>query len=187
MSAKRDLLIRTALELFNKYGFHAVGIDTILQESNISKKTLYNHFPSKNDLILATIRYYDETFRNFLVKEIDKIAKTPVEKILSIFNVAEIWFRQNSFHGCVVVKAAGEFSEIDEAIRRSCQEFKRLISEYVTRLASEAKLQAPEILAKKVCLILEGSITIAYVNKDYQIASLARSMASKLIEEHKAQ
>ena len=63
-STKRDHLIDTALELFSRDGFQATGIDKILKESGVAKMTLYNHFKSKDELILAVLRRRDETFRN---------------------------------------------------------------------------------------------------------------------------
>ncbi len=183
-SSKRDLLIKTALELFNRRGFHAVGIDTILEESKISKKTLYKHFRSKNELILAVIRYYDETFRNFWIRELEKIGHTPREKILAIFDVAEIWFKQDSFHGCIAATAVDEFLDTDDAIHRSCHEFKRLIREYITKLAQEGELKEPCSLAEKVCLLLEGAIAVACINRDFVSARLGKDMVKKLIEDH---
>lgn len=181
--SKRDHLVKTALELFNKHGFHAVGIDAIVQKAQVSKKTLYNHFHSKNELILATLRYYDETSRNFYVREVEKRSKFPAEQLLAIFDIAEEVFNGSSFYGCVVVKAIGEFSEIDEAIRRSCEESKRLLYEYIEALAKKSEAKNPEALAKEICLLLEGAIVMAQVSGDSQIASLAKSMAKKFIDE----
>ncbi|MCZ6886228.1 MAG: TetR/AcrR family transcriptional regulator, partial [Alphaproteobacteria bacterium] len=63
-SSKRDHLIETALGLFCRDGFHATGIDKILAASGCAKMTLYNHFTSKDELILAVLHRRDETFRN---------------------------------------------------------------------------------------------------------------------------
>ena len=58
-SAKRDQLIDTALELFNRDGYRATGIDKILAESGVAKMTLYNHFGSKDELIVAALERRD--------------------------------------------------------------------------------------------------------------------------------
>ena len=55
-SSRREHLIDTAIELFAKHGFHATGIDMILARAGVSKKTLYRHFRSKEELILAALR-----------------------------------------------------------------------------------------------------------------------------------
>jgi len=109
--SKRDILIDTARDLFVAHGFHAVGVDTILRKAGISKRTLYKHFRSKEDLILAVIRHYDETFRNYLMREVEARGGTAYEQLLAVFDVAEQWFSEANFHGCIAVKAIGEYSE----------------------------------------------------------------------------
>jgi AcrR family transcriptional regulator len=56
MSSRRDHLVDTATKLFCKQGFRATGIDTVLAESGVAKKTLYNHFRSKDELIIAALQ-----------------------------------------------------------------------------------------------------------------------------------
>jgi AcrR family transcriptional regulator len=66
--SKREQLIRTAQKQFARNGFHAVGIDAILQGSGVARRTLYNHFRTKDELILAVLRYYDKNFRNRMMR-----------------------------------------------------------------------------------------------------------------------
>ena len=54
--SRRDHLVDTAVKLFSKHGFRATGIDRVLAESGVAKKTLYNHFRSKDELIIATLQ-----------------------------------------------------------------------------------------------------------------------------------
>ena len=67
-AGKRDQLIEAALELFQREGFHATGVDRILAEAGVAKMTLYHHFRSKDELILAALRLRDERFRNTFMK-----------------------------------------------------------------------------------------------------------------------
>ena len=60
--SRRDHLVETALALFMRDGFHATGIDRILSHAGVAKMTLYNHFKSKEELILAALRLRDERF-----------------------------------------------------------------------------------------------------------------------------
>ena len=62
MSSRRDHLVDTATKLFCKQGFRATGIDTVLAESGVAKKTLYNHFRSKDELIIAALQKKDADF-----------------------------------------------------------------------------------------------------------------------------
>lgn len=181
-SSKREHLIKTALELFSRNGFHGVGIDTILNQSGVAKRTLYNHFKSKDELILAVLRYYDEKFRNFFMRAVEANADSPKDRLLAVFDVAEQWFQQDDFYGCIYVRAAGEYPEDGTAIRNTCREFKGLILEYIRSLAKEAELGQPDQLAEQLLLLLEGAITMAQINRSPVSAEQAKSAAKVLIE-----
>ncbi len=182
--SKRDILIDTARDLFVAHGFHAVGVDTILRKAGISKRTLYKHFRSKEDLILAVIRHYDETFRNYLMREVEARGGTAYEQLLAVFDVAEQWFSEANFHGCIAVKAIGEYSEKNKAIQRSCEEFIRLIGEYMEGLASKAGVRDSERLAKELVLLFEGAIVMAVVSRNPKVAQQAKTMAQRCVDEH---
>ena len=181
--SKRDILIDTSRELFVAHGFHAVGVDTILRKAGISKRTLYKYFRSKEDLILAVIRNYDETFRNYLMREVEARGGTAYEQLLVIFDVSEEWFSEANFHGCLAVKAIGEFSEKNKAIQRSCEEFIRLIGEYMEGLAVKAGARDPEGLSKELVLLFEGAIVMAVVSGNPKVAQQAKTMARRCVEE----
>ncbi len=181
-SSKREHLIETALELFSRYGFHGVGIDTILSQSGVAKRTLYNHFKSKDELILAVLRYYDERFRNFFMRAVEANTENPKDRLLAVFDVAEQWFRQDDFYGCLYVGAAGEFPEEGTPIRNTCREFKGLILRYIKSLAKEAELKNPDPLGEQLLLLLEGAITMAQINSSPVSAEQAKSAARILIE-----
>ncbi len=95
--SKRDQLIQTAVKLFGKNGFHATGVDTIAAESGVTKRTLYAHFRSKDELVLAALRQYDGVFRNEFMRRVEESAKTPRAKLLAVFDVAEHWVKQKNF------------------------------------------------------------------------------------------
>ena len=181
--SKRDVLIDTARDLFTAHGFHAVGVDTILNKAGISKRTLYKYFRSKEDLILAVIRHYDETFRNYLMREVESREKAAAKQLLVIFDVCEEWFSEAHFHGCLAVKAIGEYSEKNKAIQRSCEEFVRLIGEYMEKLATKAGARNPKGLAQELVLLFEGAIVMAVVSGNPKVARQAKAMARRCVGE----
>jgi len=182
MSSKREHLIETAGRLFAKNGFHATGIDTILAESGIAKKTLYNHFRTKDELILAVLRQHDGEFRNYFMKSVEEIAETPEARLLAIFDVAKAWFSDNKFYGCMFINAVGEYSEQDSAVREVCKEFKRLMRGYIKSLVEQAGLKDIEILTNELALVFEGSIVTAQVSEQNDMAAeTAKRIAETLI------
>jgi AcrR family transcriptional regulator len=186
MSSKREQLIETAARLFAKNGFHATGIDMILAEAGIAKKTLYNHFRTKDELILAALRKYDGEFRNNFMKSVEELAETPEARLLAIFDVAKIWFSDNNFYGCMFINAVGEYSERDSAVREVCKEFKRLMRGYIKSLAEKAGIKEVEDLTSELALLLEGSIVTAQVSElNDKAADTAKRIARTLIENAK--
>ena len=93
----REQLINTAIELFREYGYHATGVDKIIEKAGVSKKTLYTHFRSKEELLIAALRQYDGLFRNNFMRQVESLVEIPQEKLLAIFDVAEGWFSQKKF------------------------------------------------------------------------------------------
>lgn len=110
-SSKRERLLQTALEFFAKQGIHGTGIDTIVEHAGVTKKTLHAHFWSKEELLLAALRHYDGLFRNEFMRKVESAANTPRARLLAVFDVAEDWFRQQNFYGCLFINTIGEYSQ----------------------------------------------------------------------------
>lgn len=180
-SHRREHLIETATALFCEHGYHATGIDKILDKAGVSKKTLYTHFRSKDELILAVLRQYDGLFRNDFMRKVDRVGKTPREKLLAIFDVAEAWFSQRNYYGCMFINAIGEYSEKDSPIREVSKQFKQLIRDYIKTLCVEVGVEQPDILADQLALILKGAIVTAQVSQDPKAAQTAKDAAAVLV------
>ena len=180
--SKRELLIQTALGLFSKQGIHATGIDTIVDQSGVTKRTLYAHFRSKEELVIAVLRHYDEEFRNSFIRQVESTANTPRGRLLAIFDVAEKWFRQKKFYGCMFINTIGEHSEREGPIRRVCQDFKRLMEEYMTGLCVQMGAKHPGKLAEEIALLLEGAIVTAQVSQKPEAARIAKRAAAVLLD-----
>lgn len=181
-SSKREQLIKTAVELFAKNGIHATGINTIVEHSGVTKKTLYAHFGSKEELVLAAFRQYDGLFRQSFMLQVERKARTPKVRLLAIFDVSDAWFRQNNFYGCMFINAVGEHSEPDTSLRSVCREFKRLMGEFIQDLCVQAGVKNPKSLAEEIALLLEGAIVTAQVSCKPDAAKIAKRMAKTLID-----
>ncbi|MBU3259554.1 TetR/AcrR family transcriptional regulator [Roseovarius sp. PS-C2] len=185
--SRRDDLIETALKLFYSGGFNATGIDKILEESGVAKMTLYNHFRSKDELILAVLHRRDEQFRNWLMGEMDKSSAEPRGRLLAMFDALETWFEGRAFkglgfHGCAFINAAGEFSDQSHPAHRAAAEHKRSILEYLERLCIEAGASDPAKLAEQLALLKEGAIATAHVRGMPEVAQVAKEMAAGAID-----
>jgi AcrR family transcriptional regulator len=179
----RDRLVSVALRLFHQYGFHATGIDKILAESGVAKNTLYRHFKSKDELILASLRQQDEEFRNWLMRKVE-IQNNAVERLLAVFDVYEEWSRTPTFFGCMFINAAAEFSDANSPIHVFCKEHKRLVTRYIQELASTTNrnIFAAEHLAAYWMLLIDGAIVSTQVSNNSLSFQQVKEIAENLLQ-----
>ena len=180
--SKRDQLIQTALELFAKNGIHATGVDSIVEQSGVTKKTLYAHFRSKEELILAVLRQYDELARKDFMRRVESGGKTPRARLLAVFDFAERWFQQSNFYGCLFINTIGEYSDKGTPIRQICKEYKKLVKGYVRELCEQAGASDPQGLAEELAMLLEGATVTAQVSQNAKTAKIAKRVAKALID-----
>jgi len=182
-SGKRDTLVDVALDLFSQGGFHATGVDKILEHAGVARMTLYNHFKSKDELILAVLRRRDEKFRNWFMRFVERRGKTPDERLLVIFDALEEWFSSKNFSGCMFINASAEFARPDDPIHMAAGEHKKLVLGYVSELTKASGALKPEALADGLMLLMEGAIVMAYVVGDRDAAMRAKTAAKTLIQQ----
>ncbi len=180
---KRAHLIGVAGALFNRIGFHAVGVDQVIAEAGIAKTTLYRHFKSKDDLIVAVLKRIDDQFRDDMRETVDRVASDPRQKLLATFDCLDSWFREKSFYGCPFISAAGEYADPSNPVFQQAVIHKRLMLAYFEDLARLAEVDDPKRVAEAVNLLHEGATAVAQITADPDVARKAKAVAAKLIEE----
>src|SRR5262245_38312361 len=148
--AMKDRILETADRLFYLQGIRAVGVDTIAAEIGISKRTLYNHFPSKDALISAYLA------RRFVAPR--PTDKSPVEQILGTFDSLERRFSAKDFRGCPFVNAVAELGSEDKAVRKIAIAFKESRRVWFRDLLVQLGVEDAETLATQLVLLVDGSI-----------------------------
>ncbi len=173
----RERLIDKALELFNRYGFNAVGIDTILKESGVAKNTLYRHFGSKDELIVSALRKHDQIFRTQIVEAVEQDSVALIASVLRIFDAYELWIERQDFYGCLFINASAEFPDADSSIHMVCSEHKQLVTEYIQAVVESEGFEDSKALARRLSILLDGAITYAYVTGDKVVMQEAKATA----------
>ncbi|MDC4567488.1 TetR/AcrR family transcriptional regulator [Acinetobacter baumannii] len=168
ISEKKADIIQVATNLFGQYGYHAIGVDLIIREAKVSKKTLYHHFPSKENLIIEVLKKRDRdcfiSLNNLLSEE-----NSPIEKLKLIFEWHDQWFNQETFTGCLFARAAGEFPNKDEEINKIAARQKEqlifTVKKVLEQIVSEEKANT---IAPIIIMLLDGATLSAQVvgNKD---------------------
>ena len=179
-ASKREQLIETAMRLFSRDGFRAIGIEKILKECGCAKMTLYNHFSSKDELILAALRRSDEIFRNELRKAVEARAVGPADRLRAVVEIIAEQLESSEFHGCLFRNAAAEFPEDDSPIRVAAAEHKRLMLAYAQELAQQAGASDPKAMAEHLCLLREGAIATRQVAGRTDAGDMIRRAAETL-------
>lgn len=180
--SKRDLIVDEALKLFYQHGFNATGVDRIIAQAGVSKKTLYSHFRTKDELILATLRRRDELFRNKMMRETERRASEPRQRLFALFDFLSDWFNEDDFSGCMFINAAAEFSDADHPSHMISAEHKRLVAEYICGQAELAGAKDPVALSHELNLLMEGATVYAHVVGDKQAAERAKEMARLFVD-----
>ncbi|HMV18151.1 MAG TPA: helix-turn-helix domain-containing protein [Rhodocyclaceae bacterium] len=180
-SERRAHLVDTALRLFARGGYHATGIDAVLAASGVAKKTLYHHFPSKDDLIVEVLRERDRRFRASLAAFVAARA-TPRARLAAVFEWHALWFAEPDFAGCMFLNAAAEFHDGSAGILAVAREHKQALEAWLAALLTdlvEAERAAP--LAADLNLLLDGAIGTALVSRDPAAAARAWALAERLL------
>ncbi len=180
--SKREQIIETALALFCHDGFHVTGIDRIVHESGVAKMTLYNHFKSKGELILAVLRRKDELWRNWLMHEVECRSQEANKRVLTIFDCLYESIQDDEFCGCLFSAASQEFPQDDNPIHMVAAEHKRLVKAYIKNLLEQLELKNPEDTANKICIIMEGVLSAAQVSNNAQLALDAKEIVELLLQ-----
>lgn len=178
---KRAHLVDTALRLFAAGGYHAVGIDRVLAEAGVAKKTLYAHFPSKNALIAEVLRERDRRFRASLAAFVD-CRSAPLERLAAVFAWHRRWFEEPGFAGCMFLNVAAEFHGEVAELQLLAREHKQAVEDYLADLLVPLLgVDAAPVLAADFNLLLDGAIGVALVSGDAAAAERAWSIARRLL------
>ena len=161
-SKKRNQLIETANKLFYHNGFHAIGIDTLLAEAGTAKMTLYNHFSSKEDLICKALAVKSTKVLAWLNQGLENHAVSERDKLFTIFDIYEQWFKSEGFFGCMFAKAAAEYPDPNHPIHKEASKHLARLFDMLLDITTKAKVNNPNALAEQIVLLLEGASSVAF-------------------------
>ena len=177
----RDRILDTAYDLFSAHGTRAVGVDRIIAEAGTAKMTLYRHFASKDDLVLAFLAEREERWtRGWLQAEVERRASEPRARLLAIFDVFGEWFAEPDFEGCSFINVMLELTDREEPGRVASVRHLSVIREYLAGLAAEAGVADPEAFAHQWHILMKGSI-VAAGEGDTLAAARARELGALLL------
>ncbi|MCX4188151.1 TetR/AcrR family transcriptional regulator, partial [Methylophaga sp. OBS4] len=183
---KRQQLVEAAFSLFYRFGIHAVGINQILQQAEVAKKTLYSHFASKEALVTAVLDYRDQRFYNWLESRMNQY-EPGEQALLAMFHALDDWFNNrvaslDDFNGCFFINTCAEYGDPESPIHQQCNNHKQRVRELIqTQLkAMNIATEKQQELVDALVLLKEGAIVLAQVQGDKLAAHKARQLALQL-------
>jgi AcrR family transcriptional regulator len=177
---KRDQIIDAAQRCFYERGITATGVDTIAAAAGVSKRTLYNHFASKDDLVLAYIELREHRWRKVLDERLEAVAD-PVDRIMAYFDAYFSVPDGEDFRGCAFINAAAESPDSDSQVLAYLRAKKERVRREIDALVREARIPDPEVVAAALVLLLEGGIALFGILHDRQGVNTAKAAARKLL------
>jgi AcrR family transcriptional regulator len=174
----RERILDAATTLFYRVGIHATGVERLTQEAHVSKRTFYQHFPSKTDLVEQYLRRIDAAGGSPYERALDDTDATPRNRLLAIFDPMPAGrFRGCPFHNAAV-ESAGELTAVDDVVRTHKREF----VDRLTAVADAAGAADPSRLAHQLAVLFDGGIALATSLNDQSPLVHARMAAENLID-----
>lgn len=180
----RERILDASYELFSQRGIGAVGVNEVIDRADVATATLYRHFPSKDELVLAFLHLREQRWtKDFVEAGAVSRGSDPEERLLAIFDVFDEWFHRDDFEACSFINVLLEMGTEHPAGTASIWHLEQIRS-IVSRFAEEAALSGAEAFARSFHILMKGSI-IAASEGDTQAAQRGKSMARLLIEQHR--
>jgi AcrR family transcriptional regulator len=178
----RERLVTAAYELFARNGVQAVGVDAIIERSGVARQTLYRHFASKQDLVLAFLERREELWTyGWLAAEVRRRARDPERRLLAIFDVFDEWFRAPDFEGCSFINVLLEYPDAHHPLHLAAADYLERIRGFLRELATEAGIGDPDGFARQWHILMKGSI-VAAGEGDRDAARRAKQIGAALLE-----
>jgi AcrR family transcriptional regulator len=183
-ASARERILDASYELFSHRGIRAVGVNEVSERAGVATATLYRHFPSKDELVLAFLDLREQRWtKDFVEAGAMRRGSNPEERLLAIFDVLDEWFHREDFEAGSFIKVLLELGPEHPAGGASVRHLGQLRA-IVRHLAEEAGLRDIDSFAHSWHILFQGSIVVA-AEGDTQAAQRGKSMARLLIEQHR--
>ncbi len=175
-------LIEATLALCCRKGISATSVDEIIAMSGVARMTLYNRYGSKEALIHAALTHEASVWRAWFFKRLAQTPGTAHEKLLSLFDIFEEWFRREDYLGCALMNAALESRNTDEKLAAIIRDHKNYVMEQLRALIAAVDVDDVEPLAQQFDLLMDGAIVKAAITKSPAPAMEAKEIVAVLLK-----
>lgn len=165
-------VLEAAERLFYAHGIHAVGVDLIAAEAGVTKKTLYDRFGSKEQVVVEYLAGRDERWRAFLAERLE--GEEGAARVLAVFDASRDWSAEYGAKGCAMVNAHAEIGDPAHPAYPVIAAQKAWMLELFTRLAGEGT-------GRVLMLLHEGALVAHGMGVVPDSFGVAREQARELL------
>jgi len=178
---KKQEILDQAQRLFWCGGFHATGVDAVMADTGISKRTLYKYFPSKEHLIEAVLDQYGGAVDDALFAPAFARSTDPREQILAIFDVRREMMECGNFQGCLAMKAGMEYVGKHAGIEARSRESSVYVEKRFIDLCRTAGLKDAEAVGRQINLLFQGAVMTAQMRRETDVFDAAKATVRGLV------
>ena len=156
-SEARERLLGTATRIFYAEGIHAVGIDRIVAEAQVTRATLYRHFPGKEDLVLAYLDGVDRAMR----AQVDEAATRGLPAAGTVRAIGESIaqsIQSPGFRGCAFLNAVAEYPDPDHPVHKAVLVHRQWFLDTMTELLAGVRETPAELSARHFVMMRDGAM-----------------------------
>ena len=184
-SSARKRILETAEKLFYSEGIRGVGIDRVIAEAGVAKMTLYNHFSSKDELILEVLKYREEQFESWLKQAMERNQSKGMSPLQAFFAAIRSWFKKADYRGCSFINATTELADAHHAASQFSTEHKQRFREMLTDIIIKSEGPKAAAAAPAIHILVEGAIVTSVCEGNAEAADIAEQAANVLIAKAK--
>lgn len=176
----RARILRAVRTLFREDGINATGVAALAAAAHVSKRTLYQHFASKDELVMSYLRTYEEEVDAGPERALARADLTPRARLLELFGT--LADQGHPMRGCPYINAAVELADPKHGAHRLAAEHKQRFTERLADLAREAGARDAERVGRRLALLYDGAAAQAVVYDNADTVAEAHAMAASILD-----
>jgi AcrR family transcriptional regulator len=181
----RKRIIDAAYRMFYRIGFARSSVDAIAEAAQVTKRTLYYHFDSKDSLVAAVLDDQNDLALDRIRRWADKACGEPADIVTGLFAELEAWAKQTGWTGTGFTRVAMELADMPgHPARLAASRHKATVEQWLTAQFAAKHVPKSTVLARQVVILIEGSQALALIHSDVSYIKAASETARRLIEHH---
>jgi AcrR family transcriptional regulator len=177
----RERILATASDLFYQHGTRAVGVDLVVEKAGVAKTSLYRHFGTKDDLVVAFLQRMDEQFWQTW----DEVTEQHPNDARAELNAQLDWIGERAgeplYRGCPQINIAAEYPEVDHPARKFAKKHKLELRRRLKVIAERLDCANPDELAGQLAVLINGAFVSTPMYEPGESTVLLRRAADALI------